>query len=102
MSKLWVTSTERIESHRRTLAEQSIDICEPDVWGDGIGTNALRVFVNCYFDNDVNELSTQTWFGNIRMIRCTKKLDFMECDRQVGIREVDERKYDRLTFRLED
>lgn len=32
-----------------------IDICEPDVWGKGFGTNALRAFVNHYFENGVDE-----------------------------------------------
>ena len=33
-----------------------IDICESDVWGNGIGTNALRVFLNYYFENGITEL----------------------------------------------
>ena len=76
-----------------------IDICEPDVWGNGIGTNALRAFMNYYFEKGVDELYTQTWSGNIRMLRCTEKLGFVECNRNVGIREVDGQKYDGLTFR---
>ena len=47
-----------------------IDICEPDVWGKGVGTNALRAFMNYYFENGVDELYTQTWSGNVRMLRC--------------------------------
>ena len=78
-----------------------IDICEPDVWGNGVGTNALRAFVNYYFEKGINELYTQTWSGNTRMIRCAEKLGFMECNRHVGIREVEEKTYDALTFRLE-
>lgn len=31
-----------------------IDICESDVWGHGIGTNALRAFIHYYFENGVN------------------------------------------------
>ncbi len=78
-----------------------IDICEPDVWGNGIGTNALCAFINYYFENGVDELYTQTWSGNVRMLRCAKKLGFVECNRNVGTREVDGQKYDGLTFRLE-
>lgn len=77
-----------------------IDICEPDVWGNGIGTNALRAFMNYYFENGVDELYTQTWSGNVRMLRCAEKLGFLECNRNVGTREVDGQKYDGLTFRL--
>ena len=79
-----------------------ICICEPDVWGNGIGTNALRAFMNYYFENGVDELYTQTWAGNVRMLRCAEKLGFVECNRNVGTREVDGQKYDGLTFRLEN
>ena len=77
-----------------------IDVCEPDVWGHGVGTNALRAFMNYYFDGGVDELYTQTWSGNVRMIRCAEKLGFVECNRNVGTREVEGRKYDGLTFKL--
>ena len=77
-----------------------IDICEPNVWGNGIGTNALRAFLNYYFDSGVTELYTQTWSGNIRMIRCAEKLGFVECNRYVGIRQVNGKTYDGLTFCL--
>lgn len=76
-----------------------ICICEPDVWGHGIGTNALRAFMNYYFENGMEELYTQTWSGNVRMLRCAEKLGFVECNRNVGSREVDGKKYDGLTFR---
>ena len=79
-----------------------IDICEPDLCGNGIGTNALRAFMNYYFENGVNELYTQTWSGNVRMLRFAEKLGFQECNRNIGAREVDGQKYDGLTFCLAD
>ena len=77
-----------------------IDICEPDMRGIGIGTNALRAFMNYYFENGENELYTQTWSDNVRMIRCAEKLRFTECDRDAGTREVGGQKYDGLTFKI--
>ncbi len=77
-----------------------IDICEPDVWGGGIGTKALRAFMNYYFENGADKLYTQTWSGNVRMIRCAEKLGFTECNRNIDSREVDGIKYDGLTFEL--
>ena len=77
-----------------------IDICEPYLWGKGIGTNTLRAFINYYFDRGITELYTQTWSGNTRMIHCAEKLGFVECNRNVGTREVDGQ-YDGLTFKLE-
>ena len=77
-----------------------IDICE-NIFGDrGIGTNALRVFADYIFENGYSEIYTQTWSGNERMIHCATKLGFVECDRKTGIREVDGKKYDALTFVL--
>ncbi len=78
-----------------------IDICESDVWSNGVGTNAFRAFMNYYFASGVDALYTQTWSGNVRMLRCAEKLGFKECSRNVGIREVGGEKYDGLTFRME-
>lgn len=77
-----------------------IDICEPDARGKGIGSDALRAFMNYHFAAGLDELYTQTWSGNIRMIRCAEKLGFVECDRAVGEREVNGQKYDGLTFKI--
>ena len=78
-----------------------IDICEPDLYGNGIGTSALRALMNYYLEHGANELYTQTWSGNVRMIRCAEKLGFTECDRDVGAIEYNGQKYDGLTFRIE-
>ncbi|MCD7747469.1 MAG: GNAT family N-acetyltransferase [Firmicutes bacterium] len=94
----WIGKTEEGQIFYRAIG---IDICESDVWGNGIGTNALRAFMNYYFENGVDELYTQTWSGNVRMLRCAQKLGFVECNRNVGIREVNGEKYDGLTFRAE-
>ena len=59
------------------------------MWGNGIGINALRAFINCHFENGEDEIYTQTGSGNVHMIRCTEKLGLVECSRNVGTREVD-------------
>lgn len=76
-----------------------IDICEPAFWGRGIGTAALRAFMQYYFDHGCATLYTQTWSGNTRMLRCAEKLGFAECNRYVDLREVGGQRYDALTFR---
>ncbi len=91
----------KIQEGQTVYRAVGIDICEPDIWGGGIGTNALRAFINYYFDKGENELYTQTWSGNVRMIRCAEKLGFTECHREIDFREVNGQKYDGLTFRLE-
>lgn len=94
----WIGETKNGRTVHRAIG---IDICEPDMWGRGIGTNALRAFMNYYLDNGADELYTQTWSGNVRMLRCAEKLGFKECNRNVGIREVDGWKYDGVTFKFE-
>lgn len=78
-----------------------IDICESDAWSHGIGTKALRTFMNYYFDQGCHELYAQTWSGNVCMVRCAQKLRFQECERKIGNREVNGKKYDGPTFRME-
>lgn len=92
--------TGRIQDGQTVYRAVGIDICEPDARGIGIGTNALRAFMNYFLANGVDELYTQTWSGNLRMLRCAEKLGFVECGRHVGTREVDGCKYDGLTFRF--
>ncbi len=94
----WIGEPEEGQIFYRAIG---IDICESDVWDNGIGTNALRAFMNYYFENGVDELYTQTWSGNGPMLRCAEKLGFIECNRNVGIREVNGQKYDGLTLRAE-
>lgn len=88
-----------IRDSRTVHRAVGIDICEPDAWGRGIGTHSLRAFMQYYFDHGVNELYTQTWSGNVRMIRCAEKLGFVEWNRAIGKRIVNGQSYDGLTFR---
>lgn len=93
----WVDKVRDGQIIRRAIG---IDICESDVWDNGIGTNALNAFIEYYFENGEDELYTQTWSGNVRMIRCAEKIGFVECNRNAGTREVEGRTYDGLTFKL--
>ncbi|MBQ4545826.1 MAG: GNAT family N-acetyltransferase [Oscillospiraceae bacterium] len=78
-----------------------IDICESCFCGKGLGTNALAAFINYLLENGVAEIFTQTWSGNIRMIKCAEKLGFEECRRKKDLRLVNGKHYDGLTFRLD-
>ena len=91
----------KLEDGQTVYNAVGVDICESDLYGKGLGTKALRAFINYYFDRGVNELYAQTWSGNVRMIRCAEKLGFVECDRDVDEREVNGQRYDGLTFRRE-
>lgn len=96
----WI-SAEAVQEGQRVFRAVGIDICEPEIWGCGVGTRALRAWMAYWFDHGCGELYTQTWSGNVRMLRSAEKLGFVECDRKVGLRRVDGERYDALTFRLE-
>ena len=96
----WI-STDDIKDGQKVYHAVGIDICESDVWGNGVGSAALRAFIKYYFDSGIDAIYTQTWSGNVRMIRCGEKLGFVECNRYENKREVDGKLYDALTYRLE-
>ena len=60
------------ESGQMVHLAVGVGICEHDLWGNGIGTNALRAFINYQLKIGADEIYTQTWSGNVRMIRCAK------------------------------
>lgn len=77
-----------------------LDICESTYCGKGLGTEALAAFIGYYLKNGETEIFTQTWSGNIRMVKCAEKLGFELCNREINFRHVRGKDYDGLTFRL--
>ena len=92
---------DEIREGQKIYRAMGIDICESNVWGNGVGTSALCAFINYYLEKGINEIFTQTWSGNVRMIRCAGKLGFVECRRNAGVRTINGKVYDGLTFRLD-
>ncbi len=78
-----------------------IDVNEPDYWSGGWGTQALTAFIQHWLDAGFENIFTQTWSGNYRMIGLAKKLGFAEVNREIGNRQVRGEVYDGLTFRLD-
>lgn len=78
-----------------------IDICDSSVWGRGLGTRAIAAMILYFRENGIRDIYTQTWSGNLRMIRSAQKLGFAECRRIVGDRCIRGGRYDSLTFRLD-
>lgn len=78
-----------------------IDICEHEYWSGGWGAQALTAFVRYWLKSGFQNIYTQTWSGNLRMIGLAKKLGFVECCRKEGIYQVRGGQYDGLTFRLD-
>lgn len=78
-----------------------IDLPERSARGRGAGTEALRQFIAYLHDNDCPAVYTQTWSGNLPMLRVAEKLGFREVCRKVGLREVHGEEYDAITLRLD-
>ena len=96
----WI-SVKDIKPGDKAFRTVGISICESSFCGKGFGTKAITAFINYYFENGENEIYCQTWSGNLRMIKCAEKLGFEICKRKIDYREVNGKKYDGLTFRLE-
>ena len=59
-----------------------ISLPEEDTWGQGYGTEAVRLLVDHLFqDVGLAEVRTGTWTGNARMMRVATKCGFCEIDR---------------------
>lgn len=68
--------------------------------GKGFATSAMVLLIDYLMKNEVNEIYTQTWSGNKRMIGLANKIGFEECMRKSNIYKVRGELYDDLTFRL--
>lgn len=95
----WI-SVKDIKPGDKAFRTVGISICESSFCGKGFGTKALAAFVNYYLENGEDEIYCQTWSSNIRMVKCAEKLGFEICKRKIDYREVNGKKYDGLTFKL--
>lgn len=77
-----------------------IDVPEQDHRNRGAGTQALRLFIDYLKQQGYSSCYTQTWSGNERMMRVAEKLGFKEVRSEKGIREVNGKKYDAITWKL--
>lgn len=98
----WVSAyvdLDYLENPDNTLAI-GIDIPERQFWGNGIGTEALTMFMDYYHKHGLDKFFIQTWSGNERMLKVIKKLGFREFFRKKDYCEVNGRQYDAVTFVL--
>lgn len=97
----WIAA-DSVKEGQQALRAVGIDLCEDSVWGKGVGSSALAAFIQYFFDRGLDTIYTQTWSGNERMVHVAQKLGFTECSRFIGIREVNGKHYDALTFQLQN
>lgn len=77
-----------------------IDIPEQSARRQGYATAAWKLFIEYLLSNGVEDIYTQTWSGNERVLGLIRKMGFEECARQVNYRMVRGQSYDGLTFKL--
>lgn len=76
-----------------------IDIPETVHRKSGSGTEALRLFMDYLRGCGFSSFYTQTWSGNLAMMRVAEKLGFREVCRKKDYRIVNGKTYDAVTFR---
>jgi RimJ/RimL family protein N-acetyltransferase len=85
----------------KRITSVGVDICESAFWGQGLGTEALQLWVGYLFTSlDLCRIETATWSGNERMIRCAAKCGFILEERISEAREVRGQRYDAVRFGL--
>ena len=78
----------------------TVAICASDLWDKGLGTQALKAFMNYYRDEaGIEDFYLETWSGNHRMLRCAEKLGFKTCRREPAVHTVGGKKYDALVLK---
>lgn len=77
-----------------------ISIYDHEKWGQGIGWEALGLWIDYLFVNhpEIVRLDMRTWSGNIGLINLAKKLGFIEEARFRNARVVDGKYFDGLGF----
>ena len=68
--------------------------------GKGHGRESFSLFIRYLLDNGITGVYTQTWSGNIPMIKMAENIGFYEIERVEGSRTVRGKEYDGLTFKL--
>lgn len=66
----------------------------------GYATEAWQLYIKYLLENGVEEVYTQTWSGNYRVLGLMEKLGFEIVNRLVDNVEVRGKKYDGLTLKL--
>lgn len=83
------------------MTEIGIDIPEDGYWGQGIGEEALALWIQYLFETmQVERLSLSTWSGNHGMIKIGQKLGFQEEGRIRRGCMVNDQYYDRINMGL--
>ena len=78
-----------------------IVIVDPNDRSHGYGKEALLLFMSLLKDKGYQGIHTQTWSGNLPMIKLAESLGFVEVNRFKNLRFVRGKTYDALTFKVQ-
>ena len=93
-------SSNKTEKQTNRKQALGIEICESSEWGRGYGTEALIAYIVYHLDNGITNLYLETWCGNVRMMKCAEKTCFEINKREIGNRIVNNKRYDRVIYKL--
>lgn len=100
----WINAYRIDDNYRYTLGAGhcTIGINIPDMSSrrKGYATAAWDLFIHYLLNSGIEDIYTQTWSGNERVIGLMNKLGFEECHREYGFRTIRGKLYDGLTFKL--
>lgn len=99
ISSYHINEAYKIDDDGKHLAI-GMDICSPLYRRNGYGSSAYRLYIKYLRDCGIHEIYTQTWSGNVPLIKMAEKLGFKECNRYKNIRYVRGEYYDGSTFVL--
>ena len=94
------TDLEYIENEENILAI-GLDIPSMENRKNGCGTKAFQMYMDYLKAHGHKSFYTQTWSGNLAMVRVAEKLGFKEVCRKENYREVNGGMYDAITWRLD-
>ncbi|SJL83825.1 GNAT family N-acetyltransferase [Vibrio palustris] len=85
------------ESRESRWLDIGIVIYDPDYWAQGVGYNALILWISHLFEEfDLPRIGLSTWSGNIQMLRCAHKLGLKEEGRVRCVRYYQGQYYDNV------
>ena len=99
----WICSYTDLEyvENKENIPAIGLDIPCVEDRKNGCGTKALQMYMEYLKEHGFNSFYTQTWSGNLAMVRVAEKLGFKEICRKENYREVYGRMYDAITWRLD-
>jgi RimJ/RimL family protein N-acetyltransferase len=81
--------------------ELGIVIFDPQWWGRGHGSEALREWTGlCFRETDAHVITLTTWSGNERMMRAALRVGYREAARIREARSWQDRRWDSVKFDL--